>query len=353
MVTLIPTRAPRARGQSTGAPEPRFHRGMSIRSRAITLGARLGIKPIVRAWMVAPDLRWPAGWVDAAAALLPRPPHIRTGDVTLPHCSAEWVRARSSRAERAILYLHGGAFLTCGLNTHRALVSCLSQSADALVLNVAYRMLPRHPISSAVSDALDGYRWLRRIGYHDGDIVIAGDSAGGYLAFLTALSITRGLSKPAGVVTISPLTDLRPCRKSQNGRPLRCSMFPAHAVTVFASYLAETHSRITVNGEPAPSLVSLHEEDLSEMPPVMIHVGTDDILCPDAELMTSRLLESGVPCDLHIWQGQMHAFPIAGKATPESMRAIREMGRFVRDVTGDNSRADGRPELIFAFTDAS
>src|SRR6188474_973299 len=71
---------------------------------------------------------------------------------------------------------------------HRALVSCLSRSADAPVLSVGYRMLPRYPISSAVADALDGYRWLCETGYGDGDIVVAGDSAGGYLAFMTALS---------------------------------------------------------------------------------------------------------------------------------------------------------------------
>ena len=69
---------------------------------------------------------------------------------------------------------------------------------EALVLNVGYRLLPRHPISSAVSDALDGYPWLRQIGYGDGDIVIAGDSAGGYLAFMTALSISGTLPNLLG-----------------------------------------------------------------------------------------------------------------------------------------------------------
>ena len=89
------------------------------------------------------------------------------------------------------------------------------------------------------------------------------------------------------------------------------------------------------------------------MPPVMIHVGTDDMLLPDAEQMTDRLLASGVRCDLHIWEGQMHAFPIAPTATPESMRAIREIGRFVRELTADHLRGDERPKITSAVADAS
>jgi acetyl esterase/lipase len=300
----------------------------------VLLGARFGIKPFVSAWMAVPDFPWPTGWVDGAAGWLPRPRRTQIGEIVLPHCRAEWVRAERSGTARAILYFHGGAFLTCGLNTHRALVSCLSRSADAPVLSVGYRMLPRYPISSAVADALDGYRWLCETGYGAGDVVVAGDSAGGYLAFMTALSIpAAGLPKPAGVVAISPLTDIRPDRAGCE--KVRCSVFPLEAAAVFARYLARAQSRITVHGEPGP-LASPVAEDLRGMPPVMIHAGADELLRGDAELMADRLRVSGVPCDLHLWQGQVHAFAVAAHATPESRRAIGMIGQFVQDVTADD-----------------
>jgi acetyl esterase/lipase len=108
------------------------------------LGAQVGIRSLVAAWMAAPDFPWPTRAVDDVARWLPRPRHTQIGEIALPHCRAEWVRAERCGTKRAILYLHGGAFLTCGLNTHRPLVSCLSRSSDAPVLNVEYRMLPRY-----------------------------------------------------------------------------------------------------------------------------------------------------------------------------------------------------------------
>ncbi len=204
-------------------------------------------------------------------------------------------------------------------------------------------MLPRYPISSAVADALDGYGWLCETGYGAGDIVVAGDSAGGYLAFMTALSIpAAGLPKPAGVVAISPLTDIRPDRAGC-GTAAHCSAFPPQAAAVFARYVARTQSRITVHGELGP-LASPVAEDLRDMPPAMIHAGADELLRGDAELMTDRLRTSGVPCDLHLWQGQVHAFAVAAHATPESRRAIGIIGQFVQDVTaGDPARPNEGP----------
>jgi alpha/beta hydrolase fold len=126
-------------------------------------------------------------------------------------------------------------------------------------------------ISSAVADALDGYRWLHETGYGAGDIVVAGDSAGGYLAFMTALSVSAaGLPKPAGAGAISPLT-------AACGTARDCPVFPPRAAAMFARYLARAHARITVNGQEGP-LASPVAEDLRDMPPVMIHAGVDELL---------------------------------------------------------------------------
>ncbi len=309
-----------------------LHSGTSTRARLLVRGARWGVGPVVRAWMAAPDLTWPLGWVDAAARLLPRPRHVECRRVGLPRCGGEWIRAEHAGPAGAILYLHGGAFLTCGLNTHRALASSLSAAAEAPVLSVGYRMLPRHPIGSAVDDALDGYRRLLDLGFRGSDVVVAGDSAGGYLAFMTALSLARmDLPAPAGVAAISPLTEVG-VRPDLARDALPGPVLPARALDAFARYLPRAHRRITVEGETGP-LVSPVDEDVSVLPPVLIHAGANEILHDDAERMAERLWQSGVPCELHLWEGQMHAFPVLAGITAESRAAIRSIGRFVRAVT--------------------
>nr|WP_280833423.1 alpha/beta hydrolase fold domain-containing protein [Mycolicibacterium frederiksbergense] len=104
----------------------------------------------------------------------------------------------------------------------------LSRAADAEVLNIGYRMLPSYGPSAAIADALDRLRWLLGRGYSGCDIVLAGDSAGGYLGLATALApIRRGSTATAGVAVVSPLTDLSAEHRLTQPNSDRCSMFTA------------------------------------------------------------------------------------------------------------------------------
>ncbi|HEU0192240.1 MAG TPA: alpha/beta hydrolase [Mycobacterium sp.] len=308
--------------------ERRIHHRHSPQSTAVSVASRLIVKNAVRAWAIQPNLRWPFESVDRIAGLLPR--RGRTERVQLENCVAEWVRPADPSSTRAILYLHGGAFLTCGLNTHRSLVTRLSRAADAGVLNVAYRMLPEHGISDAIDDCLSGLRWLHRRGYDQDSIVVAGDSAGGYLAFMTALAAeAERFGAPAGVAAVSPFTDPDPAGKLGHRNARRCSMFPSAALSVFARYLSRA------------GIVSPVDADLSSLPPVTIHASSDELLLPDAELMAQRVAAAGVSCELHLWDGQIHDFPIAADVLPEGRRAIRYLGDFVQGVTAHPPR-DGQ-----------
>lgn len=305
------------------------HRRRSPQSVAIDAACRVLVKNAVRMWALQPNLHWPFTFIDQVAALAPLPRSAKVTRVRLPACPAELIGTAGSSARRAILYLHGGAFLTCGLNTHRSLAAQLSRSADAEVLNVGYRMLPDHGLSAALSDAADGVRWLLRRGYRWSDIVVAGDSAGGYLALQTAAELLRqGHPPTAGVAAISPLTTLNPRDKSP-GRKDRCAMFTARAMTSFMRYVA-AHGEKNPSGHPIASPV---DADLRRMPPVTIHVSSDEFLRHDAELMYERLTDAGAQCDLHMWDGQIHDFPLAAAILPEGRRAIRYIGDFIKNVT--------------------
>ncbi len=315
----------------------RVHHRHSPQSVAVGLASRLIVKNTIRAWAMTPDLHWPFEYVDGVAGLVPRlGARAEIEGVRLDHCAAEWVRAPGVSGARAILYLHGGAFLTCGLNTHRSMVTRLSKAADAAVLTVAYRKLPAHQITDAIDDGISGLRWLLDRGYDGDQIVVGGDSAGGYLAFMTTLlAIQDGIMEPAGVATVSPFTDTDPVRKLKHRNARKCSMFTRRAFSRFAQFLSKAQ---VVEGQGGSAVASPVDADLSSLPPVMIHASSDELLLADAELMAKRLEASGIHCDLHLWEGQIHDFPLAADVLPEGRRAIKYLGDFVKDVTGARAK---------------
>jgi acetyl esterase/lipase len=310
----------------------RIHHRHSPQSIAVSLASRLIVKNAVRAWAMTSNLHWPFEYVDSFAGLMPRfGSAAETESVPLENCAAEWIRAPGVSTERAVLFLHGGAFLTCGLNTHRSMVVRLSEAADAAVLTVGYRKLPSHQITDAIDDGISGLRWLQDHGFEGDQVVVAGDSAGGYLAFMTTLlAIRRGIMKPAGVATISPFTDTDPVRKLSHRNVRKCSMFTRRAFSMFAQYLSEAQ---VLGGCGEDAVASPVDADLSSLPPVTIHASSDELLLADAELMAKRLESSGIRCDLHLWDGQIHDFPLAADILPEGRRAIKYVGDFVKDVT--------------------
>ncbi|WP_293059257.1 alpha/beta hydrolase fold domain-containing protein, partial [Mycobacterium sp.] len=177
--------------------------GPSIAGRMVALTSRLTIRPALAVGSYIPHLPWPFGIVDfACRVLIPAPGTVRT-TVSLPHASAQLVRASgvlpADVKRRVVLYLHGGAFLTCGANSHSRVVNAISRYADSPVLVVNYRLIPKHSVGMALDDCHDAYRWLRLRGYEPEQIVLAGDSAGGYLALALAQRLQQDDEEPAAL----------------------------------------------------------------------------------------------------------------------------------------------------------
>jgi epsilon-lactone hydrolase len=198
--------------------------------RIAWLSARLMIRPTLSVGSFLPSAPWPWGLVEfAARAITPTPGMVRAG-IGLPYCTAQLVRAAgvlpADGTRRVVLYLHGGAFLTCGPYSHGRLVSMLSGFADSPVLVPNYRKIPKHSISEAIDDCYDGYRWLRRKGYQPDQIVLAGDSAGGYLALALAQRLLECGEQPAAMVAMSPLLQLVTEPKTTHPNAGSDAMFP-------------------------------------------------------------------------------------------------------------------------------
>lgn len=318
------------------AAEPRFFAGAGLQSRLLGFGLRHTVRPLLDAWARVPFFYFPPNLVEQAARLLPVPEGTRWRSVDLDGTPAEWVQGRdvdasdSDATDRgAILYFHGGAFLTCGLNSHRRLVSRISTASGRPVLNVGYRQMPHEPISQSVQDGVDGFRWLLAQGYRASDITIAGDSAGGYLAFSVARAvIDEGHDRPAGVVALSPLLDFDPTRKQEHVNRDTCQTFTMRAVARLSDVALHIDTRRGVAGQRTCPV----DMPLADMPPALIQIGSCEVLMADAELMANRLISAGVPCELQVWDRQVHVFQAAASWVPEARAAIEEIGAFVHHV---------------------
>lgn len=331
------------------AAEPQFLRGSSLQSKALGFGLRHTVRPLLGLWAHLPFDIFPPNLVEHAAKLLPVHEGTMWRTVDLRSSTSEWLQAKgvndiSDGNEKAILYFHGGAFLTCGLNTHRRLVSRISFAAKQPVLNVGYRQMPYEPITESIADGIDGFGWLLDQGYLAQNITIAGDSAGGYLAFSVARAvIDKGWGTPAGVVALSPLLDFDPAGKQAHRNADRCQTFPMHAVAKLTDVTLRMDNRRGITAKRVDPV----NMPLADMPPAMIHVGSREVLMADAELMANRLVSAGVPCELQVWEKQVHVFQAAASWVPEARLAIDEIGAFVRGLA-DREVAETAPVVVSA-----
>jgi acetyl esterase/lipase len=322
---------------SDGAPVEVLESGPSVAARVATLASRMTIRPVLAVGSYVPHLPWPWGLIDfASRVLLPVSSTVRE-TVSLPSASAQLVRAPgvlpADGTRRIVLYLHGGAFLTCGANSHGRLVEALSKFADSPVLVVNYRLIPKHSIGMALDDCYDAYRWLRTRGYDPEQIVLAGDSAGGYLSLALAQRLQEEGEEPAALVVISPLLQLAKEYKQAHPNIKTDAMFPSKAFDALVALVASAAAKHKVNGKPEEIYEPL-EHIKPGLPRTLIHVSGSEVLLHDAQLAARKLAAVGVPAEVRVWPGQVHDFQLAAPMVPEAIRSLRQIGDYIREATG-------------------
>jgi acetyl esterase/lipase len=322
---------------SDGVPVEVVEGGPSLPALAAALACRLTVRPILAVGSYMPHMPWPFGLLDfASRVLLPAPGTIRA-TVELPHATAQLVRAPgvlpANGKRRVVLYLHGGAFLTCGVNSHSRVVNALSKYADSPVLVVNYRLIPKHSVGMALDDCHDAYRWLRLRGYQPEQIVLAGDSAGGYLALALAQRLQQAHEEPAALVAISPLLQLAKEPKQSHHNIKTDAMFPSKAFDALIALVAKAAAKRVVDGKPEQLYEPLDHIEPG-LPRTLIHVSGSEVLLHDARLAASRLAAAGVPTEVRVWRGQIHDFQLAAPMVPEATRSLRQIGEYIREATG-------------------
>jgi acetyl esterase/lipase len=209
----------------------------------------------------------------------------------------------------------------------------LSGFADSPVLVPNYRKIPKHSISDAIDDCYHGYRWLRRKGYQPNQIVLAGDSAGGYLALALAQRLLECGERPAALVAMSPLLQLATQPKTTHPNAGSDAMFPPRAFDAFHSLIARPTAHRDANAHPG-GLYEPLDHIQPGLPPTLIHVSGCEVLLHDAQLAAQQLATARVPVELQVWPGQIHVFQLAAPMIPEATRSLRQIGRYIREATG-------------------
>ncbi len=242
--------------------------------------------------------------------------------VSVDGVPAEWVQTPGKEASRAILYLHGGGWVIGSIITHRHLAAAIAKSSRARVLLIDYRLAPEYPFPAGLDDCLKAYRWLLDHGYRSQDLGIAGDSAGGNLALALLLCLKEaGEPLPAAAVCLSPATDLTEKSGDQHTPPVKDIILNPEAGRKWVrDYLA--------GHRPEDPYVSPLFGDLHNLPPILIQVGSEEMLLQDSIRFAEKAMAAGSQVEVDVWPGLWHVWQAFTPFMPESRRALEEVGKF-------------------------
>jgi epsilon-lactone hydrolase len=244
-----------------------------------------------------------------------------------------------SAEDRAVLYLHGGAYCLGSPATHRNLAGRLAAAVGCPVFTLDYRLGPEHPFPAAVDDGVAAVDGLLAEDIPVSGIALAGDSAGGGLVMAVLLSRRRAASElPAAAVCFSPWVDLT---QSSDSYARLADVDPLvskdNLDVMAAAYLGPA--------DPRDELASpLFAADFAGLPPVLIEVGDHEVLLDDATALADRLRADGVETDVTVWPEMIHVFQaFPGPLVPEADASIERAAVFLRsclDLEGAGPATD-------------
>lgn len=237
-----------------------------------------------------------------------------------------WCRPTSSETRAAILYLHGGAYVLGSAAGHRNFVSQIVQRAGAPAFIPDYRLAPEHAFPTAVEDAQSVFVGLSDIGYEA--IAFAGDSAGGGLALSLLALVTARARQGAGIMPscaalMSPWTDLALAGGSMVTRA-------AADPLVKRDELKKAADLYLKGADPTDPRASPLYQPLGGLPPLLVHVGDDEILLDDSRRVVEAASSAGSEAALHIWEGMTHVFPSNLAQLQAARQAVDMVGAFIR-----------------------
>ena len=249
--------------------------------------------------------------------------------------SGEWVTAKSNNTSLGtLLYLHGGGFIGCSPVTHRSITVALALKGWRVFVP-DYRLAPEHPFPAAIDDAVAVWRELSQT-ITDQRLVVAGDSAGGNLSLALMLhEKSAGRRLPDAAALFSPGTDMTGQSPSLQTNTDRDAMFNGTELEKITKAYLQGH-------DPTDALASPLMGDLAGLPPLLVHVGADEILRDDSLRLAEKAIAQGVYVRAQAWPGVSHVWQLLWQL-PEAKQSVQQASDFLRDA---RVLSDQQPEDI-------
>jgi len=237
----------------------------------------------------------------------------------------EWIIPQNSPTDQALLYLHGGGFVFGITPPHFQMGAYLAKKMGMRILMVNYRVAPDYPFPAALDDCVTAYRWLLKQGISARNIVVAGDSAGGNLTITSLMKLRDdGDPLPAAAACLSPATDLT--NKDNQHPEFKDPLLPPKATRFYTkSYVGHNDAR-----DP---LISPVFGNLRGLPPLLVHVGEDEILRDDAVRIASLAKSAGVDVRLEIYPRMWHVWQI-NLTLPQAIQSLDDIAQFLKAHLG-------------------
>jgi acetyl esterase len=280
--------------------------------------------------------------VDALRASLAYPPLERrtaVGEsvdlaIALPDrvLSARLYRPRNVQSRGVTVFFHGGGFVIGNLDTHDHVCRDLCAGSGAAVIAIDYRLAPEHRFPAAVDDSLAAVRWVEQhadeLSIDPACIVVAGDSAGGNLAAVTALRI-RDEGGPAlrAQVLVYPVTDYHtPPTRSYIENQSGYSLTRAAMIRFWDDYLANERD------VSSPNCCPLRAPSLAGLPRTLIVTAEFDPLRDEGEAYANRLFDGGVRTTLWRYDGLIHGFFRMGLVCENAHEGLMRTAAWIGDA---------------------
>lgn len=246
---------------------------------------------------------------------------------SLPHCTAEMLsRVQDPNIDRVVLQLHGGGYIGAMRNKYRSFAGLYNELGRGInVFTPDYRVAPENPFPAALEDAVSAYERLIEMGCQPGQVVVAGDSAGGGLALALCLYLKeQGMELPEGLILMSPWTDLTASGESYETNFMLDPLFgnTRDSMIYNLDYIGDD--------DPKNPYISPIFGDFEGFPPMLVQVGSIEMLLSDSVVLAQKAKSAGVKVRLSIYEEMFHVFQMAELMLPESKRAWEEVGKFLR-----------------------
>jgi len=287
-----------------------------------------GLPP--RTGMSIPERR---ATMDAWDKAYPMADDVTVASAKVAEVPVEWITAPNASEDAVLLFLHGGGYVIGSPDSHRHLVANLSEETGLQGLLVDYRLAPEDPFPAAVEDAISVYAALLTHGFEAEEIVVAGDSAGGGLVIAMMLAIRdANLPLPAAGICLSPWNDLTGTAKSLETNASVDPTVTKESLDFFAGeYLGEEDAQ---NPYASPLF-----GDFTGLPPLLIQVGSVEVLLDDAVMLAERAKEAGVSVTLEVWDEMIHVWHRYYPVLQEAREANARIGEYVRGIVSVSAAA--------------